>query len=641
MARFRVVIVGAAAAVLASCTGCTGTSAPPGTGGSAGSAGGSGTTIVAATAPAVPSGATYAATIRRTTDGIPHITGASLESVVFGQGWANAEDHACTLADQILKVTGTRAEQLGPGKDNVNVDSDFAWRAIGIDTIARADWPKQSEAIRSELSAYVAGWNHYLADTGTDKLTGWCKGQPWVHAITPEDLYSYARSISLNASSTQLVRYLGKAKPPSATATPASTGPTASLASLEPPPSIASNGWAIGADRTTGKDGMLLGNPHFPWEGELRFWEVHLTVPGQLDIYGSQLIGVPGVGIGFTSEFAWTHTVSAGNRFTAYTLELVPGKPTSYKYDAGEKAMTSRDATVKIKQGDGKVTEETRTLWSSEYGPIIEFPGVGWSPTMTVTYRDANIDNDEFAEQYLAMDQATSFDDFRKAHEEHQGVPLFNTIAVSKDGRAWYADTSATPNLSKEALAAYEEALKTNIITSTAAASGAIVLDGSKSLYQWVDEPGARDPGLVPYAKMPKDERRDYVFNANDSFWLDHADAVVEGDYSPLHGRQRTARSPRTRENAVVLRDTTAAGASGADGTFTLDELRDAALANHGYTSRALQDEVVARCKGATVIDVPELKTADGAAVALPAEAVDISEACAVLEAWDLSLIHI
>ena len=107
-------------------------------------------------------------------------------------------------------------------------------------------------------------------------------------------------------------------------------------------PVAASNGWAVGAARSTEGGGMLVGNPHFPWEGELRFWESHLTVPGQINIYGAQLEGLPGVGIGFTDQFGWTHTVSAGNRFTAYTLELVPGKPTSYRYDDGEKAMFAK-----------------------------------------------------------------------------------------------------------------------------------------------------------------------------------------------------------------------------------------------------------------------------------------------------------
>jgi acyl-homoserine-lactone acylase len=379
---------------------------------------------------------------------------------------------------------------------------------------------------------------------------------------------------------------------------------------------------------------MLVANPHFPWEGELRFWESHLTVPGSMNIYGAQLEGLPGIGIGFTDEFGWTHTVSAGNRFTAYTLDLVPGKPTSYRYDDGEKAMTSRDETVKVLGDDGNLTDVTRTLWFSEYGPILDFPGVGWTEGMTVTYRDANIDNDEFIEQYLAMDRARSFDEFVDAHATHQGVPLFNTIAVSKDGRAWYADTSATPNLSAEAIAAYDAAVGAGGMAAIAASSGAILLDGSDSLFEWVDEPGARDPGLVPYADMPQQERADFVFNANDSFWLANPDELLTGDFSPFHGRQDTPRSPRTRENATVLADTSAEGGSGTDGTFDLGELRKLALANRGYTSRALRDDVVERCEAQTVVEVPELLGSDGA-VALPAESVDLTEACSVLAAWD------
>ena len=68
-------------------------------------------------------------------------------------------------------------------------------------------------------------------------------------------------------------------------------------------------------------------------------------------------------------------------------------------------------------------------------------------------------------------------------------------------------------------------------------------------------------------------ERHDYVFNANDSFWVPNATHFIAGDYSPLHGLQNTVRSWRTRENAMVLDDTSPSGPSGADGKFTLDEV--------------------------------------------------------------------
>ena len=131
------------------------------------------------------------------------------------------------------------------------------------------------------------------------------------------------------------------------------------------------SGWAIGRDLVEGgQGGVLVANPHFPWEGELRFWEVQLTVPGELDIYGANLTGVPGVGIGFTDTFAWTHTVSAGNRFTAYTLTLDPSDPTTYFVDGEPVPMTPREFKIDVLGDDGTLSSSTRTLWFSEYGQI-------------------------------------------------------------------------------------------------------------------------------------------------------------------------------------------------------------------------------------------------------------------------------
>jgi acyl-homoserine-lactone acylase len=297
--------------------------------------------------------------------------------------------------------------------------------------------------------------------------------------------------------------------------------------------------------------------------------------------------------------------------------------------------MTPHEITVEVRNDDGSTEAVTRTLWSSHYGPIIDFPGLGWTDTTALTYRDANLDNDEFIEQYLGMMRAKNLDEFIGVHERVTGVPLFNTVAVSADGRAWYADTSATHNLSDEAIAAYEASIATDPIVKVAADNRVVLLDGSDPRFEWVDEPGARDPGLVPYAEMPRVERSDYVFNANDSFWMPHATEMLEGDYSPLHGRQRTARSPRTRENATVLGDTSPSGPAGADGAFTLDELAAAALANRGFTARALRTEVVGRCRGVDAVTVPALRDGEDGSEVLPAGTVPLAEACRVLASWD------
>ncbi len=572
----------------------------------------------------------YEATIRRTPDGVPHIVAEDLRGVFFGQGYASAQDHGCSLADQMLKVQSRRAAALGAGPNGENVDSDFAWLSIGIDRRAREDYQSVPADIIEQFEAFAAGWNAHLEAVGAEGMTGWCKGEEWVTPITGEDLYAYARSIALNASSSRLASYIATAQPPA----PADDGvPTVGLNSATT--TIASNGWAIGRDRVEGGQGaILVANPHFPWEGELRFWEVHLTVPGELDIYGSNLTGVPGIGIGFTKEFAWTHTVSAGARFTAYTLNLDPMNPTWYFVDGTPVQMEEEIFEVDVRMPDGSVNTLQRRMFFSEYGPILNFPGVGWTDNLVITYRDANIDNDEFILQYADMARAKSFDEFVDAHRKHQGVPLFNTIAVSKDGRAWYADTSATPNLSAEAEAAYRAELNAGGLATIARQSGAVLLDGSNSVFRWEEQDGARDPGLVPWDELPQTERTDFVFNANDSYWVNTGAEVLDGEYSILHGEQATARSLRTRENVRILTDVSASGFAGEDGKFSANELQEAILGNTSYPAQMLRASLVEKCRASGPVNVPPAVNDIGIET-LPAVTIDLTPACDVLSQWN------
>ena len=585
-------------------------------------------------------------TIRRTTDGVPHIIGDNLESVSYGQGFVSAEDHGCTLVDQILKVYGIRSENLGPGDDGRNTESDFSWRAIDIASIATADYNDASIDLVTQFEAFAEGWNAHLAEQGDDGLTGWCNGAPWVRPVQPVEVYVYARSIALLASSGRFAQFIPSAQPPVvaevprfAPATPADDAgdaddPAPDFSVLEPI-GLGSNGWAVGKERTaSGTGGLLVANPHFPWEGELRFAEAHLTVPGEVDIYGAQLLGLPGIGIGFTNGVAWTHTVSAGKRLTAYLLALDPESPTSYLVDGDSRPMTSVDYTISILRADGSVDNETRTLWRSEYGPVIDFPGLGWTDSAVLTFRDANINNDEFIEHYHDMIGVQSLDELQAVYEEHQGVPLFNTVATGADGRVWYADTAATPNLSAEGEQLFLEKLFTDPITQIGYENGVVLLDGADSRLAWETVPGARDDGLVPFSKMPMAERNDYVFNANDSFWVSSDEFTTTGDFSILHGKQNTPLSMRSRQNAAVLASDNRLGLAGDDGNFSGLELRDAVFDNRAQTALLLRSNAVGRCVANPLIEVVEVRADDGK-VALSAGLVDITAACNVLSNWD------
>ena len=78
---------------------------------------------------------------------------------------------------------------------------------------------------------------------------------------------------------------------------------------------------------------MLLGNPHFPWDGAERLYQTHLQIPGKLDAAGGALYGVPLVLIGHNGSLAWSHTVATAWRFAPIELRLAPGDPYSYVVD--------------------------------------------------------------------------------------------------------------------------------------------------------------------------------------------------------------------------------------------------------------------------------------------------------------------
>lgn len=571
---------------------------------------------------------TYEATIRRTAHNIPHVTADTYGSLGYGYGYAFAEDHLCSLADVIVQVRGEAASFFGAGDGDRWVDQDAVYRGMDLYGRAGQDFDGADPQLQELVRGYAAGYNRYLADTGADAVPGYCAGEPWVRPIDEYDLVAYYKALSWRASVDPLLDYIAAAAPPAsatATAAPATAPATTPTTTLAPRPNpsvpdntidpgvsadaavdaaldrlvpdadaLGSNAWAVGPDRTEDGTTMIVGNPHFPWEGALRFYEVHLTIPGELNVYGASLLGSPAVNIGFTEGVAWSHTVSAGHRFTVYTLTLDPADPTRYRYGDEVREMTSRTVSVDVLGPDGSVTPVERTIWFSHYGPVLDFPGVGWSDTQVLTFRDANADNDELIPQFSAMNHAESMDELIAAHADNQGIPWVNTIAASADGRIWYADTSASPNLSPEAIAGWEAAVAEGGFARIARDNGVILLDGSDPVNEWVDAPGARDPGVVPFEAMPQLERTDFVFNANDPYWLANPDELL-GGFSPVHGRAGTPVSPRTRMNATQL--DAELGDAGDDGLFSRAELRDSSIGNRAFMAEALVDDVVARCR--------------------------------------------
>ncbi len=552
----------------------------------------------------------YSADIRWTTHGVAHIRADDWGSLGFGQGYACARDNIGIIADMVVKVRSERAAFHGPGPEDSFVASDLGYLALDMTGRAQALRDAQSPEVRALVAGYVAGCNAWIDEgRSTGSLPAWCAEAAWLRPFEELDLYRYLVDATLLASGRNLVGLLGRAEAPG----PDGPAPAAPLSALGQA-TAASNGWAFGADATASGGGLVVGNPHFPWHGEARFWECHLTLPGELDVYGVCLLGIPGVQIGFTEHVAWTHTFSAGSRFTLYRLDLVPGAPTRYRFGDEERAMTARDYEVAVRTPDAGTETIQRTLWASHHGPMVNLPLLGWGLDTAFTYRDANLDNTAMIEQFVRMDRARDLDTFQAAFRDAQGMPWANTLAADDQGRTWYIDASATPNLSHAAQERFRARVASDPIAALLFENRVPLLDGSEPDDTWIDEPGARSPGLVPFERLPQLTRRDVVLNANDSHWLTNPAEPLEG-YNVLHGFERVPQSWRTRQNHRQAAALATAGA-------TADAALRSVFGGASLSAELWRAEVVARLWAAGT-------------VTFGARTFDLRAAAEVLAAWD------
>jgi acyl-homoserine-lactone acylase len=558
----------------------------------------------------------YAATVRRGPYGVAHITGESYGDLGYGEGYAAAEDHVCNIAFGLMQARGESAKFLGPGEQNQHIALDAVLRGLDMRAQARAAMAAQDPEIKDWLAGYTAGYNRYVREHPGSRNSSWCSSASWVTEATPLDFMT--RMVMIAQTLPRMSAAVAGATPPTAESTAGfSTDEALQLAALDEAAlaGMGSNGWALGSDYSENGRGMLLANPHYPWYGGSRFWEKHLTIPGKLDIYGAQLLGSPGVSIGFNEHLGWTHTVSASQRLVMYRLELDPDNPMRYRSGDEWQAIEARTVSIPVAQADGTTGEHSHTIYFSEHGPLLTMPGMSWDTKHAYSVRDANVGNYSLLAQWKAMGEARDLDGFIDAHRRYNAMPWVNTIATSADGRALYLDNSTVGYLSEEA----EDGWRASLASDPLAAQlyetrRMILLNGSDPVNRWLEDSSSPIPGTMPFSKRPRIERRDYVFNSNDSYWLSSPRQPTT-DYSVLYGPTETARSLRTRMNIRLLENHY--GDAGDDGRFSIREIQQALFANRGLTAELL---------------LPQLRELCGDAEP------DVQEACEVLSRYDASL---
>ena len=580
----------------------------------------------------------YEATVTRTPHGVAHITAASWGALGFGEAYAAAEDQVCNMALALLQSRGESASVFGPGREQRNLTRDITVKALGIPERAEAALQAQAPDIREWIEGYTAGYNHYLAEH-PEGVGSWCDQAEWVRPVNADAFMAQYLTLvqtlpraSSAIAAARLPEPRVSASQPSAAEVWASRPPESSEADWVRAPQLTStltdltlrdmgsNAWALGDGRTQSANSLLLANPHYPWYGIARFWEKHLTIPGVYDAYGVSLIGTPGVSLGFNAHVGWSHTVSNSKRTVIYQLTLDPSDPTRYRWGNGWRSLTSVDVNVDVRS-ESKLSTTSHTVWSSHHGPLIALPGITEDPFTVFAIRDANADNLHVMGQWQAMGQAQGMDDFIDAHRRFNAMPWVNTIAVSREGRAAYIDNSTVGALSPEAIADWQARVSADPRQQFLYLDqGLVILDGSQPAHDWRDT-SSPVPQTEPFERRPLIESHDYVFNANDSYWLSDPDNPTTA-LSPLYGPTHSPRTVRTRMNVELLRPDSPLGYAGKDALFSMAEMQTALFANDSLTAQLLLPELLAACA-----DSPER--------ALATETIDLKVACSVLADWD------
>ncbi|MFH9725212.1 penicillin acylase family protein [Streptomyces sp. NPDC017254] len=572
-----------------------------------------------------PSDRGLSAVVRYTEYGIPHIVGKDYASLGFGTGWAQAADQICTLADGFLTVNGERSWYFGPDAATdgslssaaTNLSSDLYFRGVKeagtVEALLGTPAPAgPSHDLRELMRGWAAGYNTWLRGNRiTDPA---CARADWVRPVTAVDVARRGYAVSVLGGQGRAVDGITASRPPAAPPAPLTGVPgrapdperaaeAARALFAAENATMGSNAVAFSGATTANGRGLLLGNPHYPWQGGRRFWQSQQTIPGELNVSGASLLGTTVVNIGFNDRVAWSHTVATGVPLNLHQLTLAPGDPTSYLVDGRPERMTPRRVTVPVKGGP----PVTRTQWWTRYGPVVGALGaqlpLPWTTATAYALNDPNAANLRASDTALGFARSRSVQDMADTLRRTQGLPWVNTIAADSAGHSLFTQAQVLPRITDELAAR----CSTPLGRATYPSSGVAVLDGSRADCALGSDPDAVQPGVFGPARMPVLRDTPYVENSNDSAWLTNADRPLTG-YERIFGTVATPRSLRTRGGVEDV------AAMAERGDLTVADLQRQQFADRAPAGALAAADAARAC-----------------ATALPGD----PETCRVIGAWD------
>ena len=436
--------------------------------------------------------------------GIPHIYGPDLRVVIRGYGYAQMENHAELILQNIALARARAAEYFGPGPNNQNVTNDeqvFIW---GIPQRSE-DWLGQSDILQQQLiDSFVAGANEY-ADRNRASISPAFQQVLPIKAADTLALFQYTIHFNFMTTQSNVQKLVSDW----------SAGKLADrVEQFSDKVRKASNGWALAPAKSVDGNAILIGNPQLGWGntplpglGIFQWMEANLVVGDPLNptinASGVSFVGSPFIGVGFNDYLGWTHTNNLIKNADLYELRLVDA---GYELDSRMNPFDLREFEIKIRESDGSFTTKTITVRASVHGPV-----VAQRADRALALRVAGLSAPNVVSQYWEMMSAKNFAEFIGANSRLQ-MPFFNVIYADREGQIMYLFGGRQPRRAGGTFATW---------------SGIIPGDTSATL--WTDTLNWEE---LPHTINPPGG---FVQNSNDPPWYSSFPKTIEQSRYPSY----------------------------------------------------------------------------------------------------------
>ncbi|MDE1939327.1 MAG: penicillin acylase family protein, partial [Alphaproteobacteria bacterium] len=319
--------------------------------------------------------------ILRDAHAIPHIIAKSRADVLFGLGYAAAQDRLWQMEFTTRVMQGRLAEMVGPA----GVSTDVFMRTLGLYRLAEQSVTHLAPTTRQLLEAYAAGVNAYLKTrTGPLPIEFALMGvtpEPW----RPADSVAILKSMQLSLSGNMMgeiarARLAGRLSrrqiedlfppypgdPDNPLPVYLSLFAQAKTAALPVPDITASNNWVVSGARSVTGAPLLANDPHLELTIPSIWYLAHLSYPGE-DEVGAVLPGGPGITLGRNRTMAWGMTNTGPDTQDLYLEKLAPGDVSAYVTPKGIEHFQTRTETIDVRFGK----PVTIAIRSTRHGPVL------------------------------------------------------------------------------------------------------------------------------------------------------------------------------------------------------------------------------------------------------------------------------